>query len=353
MRRNPTSNLAFIDIMSCGLGAVILILVLLKNQQVTPNELAALDHAALDQQIEALLKQKEANAMAVQDEQSALSKLNQQITDLRARQAVIATIKTNTLSAIERLQRKIKESEQKLNELTAEQTINPIATQNRLQEDYLVGLNVEGKRIAVLVDSSASMTARELIAITNYKVQSDAKRRTAAKWQRTLRIFQWLIARAPEDSELLVMSFSNQATVQTKPNWIPVRDQQALAVMQKAMLSVTPYGATNLEKAVTKVLKQRPDVIYLITDGLPTQGLNQASILSSGGCGGMTALKKTVSGECRVTLLQQAASLTNSFRGKLSVILLPLEGDPQAAPEFSKWVLSTGGTLISPAATWP
>jgi len=33
--------------------------------------------------------------------------------------------------------------------------------------------------------------------------------------------------------------------------------------------------------------------------------------------------------------------------------LLPLEGDPQAAPELSKWVLSTGGALISPAATWP
>ncbi len=353
MRRNPTSNLAFIDIMSCGLGAVILILVLLKNQQTTPDELVELDHAALDQQIAALLSQRQATMAKTEAKQSALLKLDQEINDLRARQSVITSIKTTTLSTIERLKLKIQSSQQGLSTLMSEEKINPIETQTIRQEDYLVGLNIEGQRIAILIDSSASMTARELITITNYKVQSEAKRRSAAKWQRTLRIVQWLMARAPEDSELLLMSFSDEAIIQSQPKWISVKDEKALAVTQTAVQSLTPYGATNLEKAIAKVLRQRPDAIYLITDGLPTQGLSEASILSSGGCGGITASKKTVSGECRVTLLRQAASLTNSFRGKLSIILLPLEGDPQAAPELSKWVLNTGGTLISPAATWP
>ena len=350
MRRNPTSQLAFIDIMSCGLGAVILILVLLKNQQVTPDELLELDHAALDQQIATLLTQRQATMAKTEAEQSALSELDQEINDLSARQSVMSTIKATTLSLIERLELKIQSSQKILSTQMSEQNIE---TQTIRQEDYLIGLDIEGQRIAILVDSSASMTARELITITNYKVQSEAKRRSADKWQRTLRIVQWLMARAPEDSELLLMSFSDQAIIQSQPDWISVKDEQALAVAQKAMQSVTPYGATNLEKAIVKVLKQRPDVIYLITDGLPTQGLSKTSILSSGGCGGITASKKKVSGECRVTLLRKAADLTQSFQGKLSIILLPLEGDPQAAPELSKWVLSKGGTLISPAASWP
>lgn len=349
MRRNPTSQLAFIDIMSCGLGAVILILVLLKNQQPTANDSYALDHTALDEQIATLLTQQQATKAQNEIEQSTLSQLDQEIDDLKARQSVIASIKTSTQSMIERLESKIQSSQKILSTQLSEQKIKTKTIQH---EDYLIGLNIEGQRIAILVDSSASMTARELITITNYKVQSEAKRRSAAKWQRTLSIVQWLIARAPEDSELLLMSFSDQATIHTQPEWISLKDKKALAVTQNAMQAVTPGGPTNLEQAIAKVLKQRPDTIYLITDGLPTQGLNKRSILSSGGCGGM-ATKKKISGECRVTLLRQAAGLTQSYRGKLSIILLPLEGDPQAAPELSNWVLNTGGTLISPAASWP
>ena len=353
MRRNPTSNLAFIDIMSCGLGAVILILVLLKNHQTAPDALLEQDQSALDQQIADLLSQQQASMAKAQADQSEQSKLDQEITQVRAKQSVISVIKSNTLSTIERLQLKIQASQRSLDALTAEAKSNRIETTTKRQEEYLVGLNIEGQRIAILVDSSASMTARELIKVTSYKVQSDAKRKSAAKWQRTLRIVQWLLARAPEDSELLVMSFSDKALIQSKPKWLSVKDKKALAKTMQAVESVAPYGATNLEQAINKVLKHSPDAIYLITDGLPTQGLGQASILSSGGCGGITSSKKTVSGECRVTLLRRAASLTNSFKGKLSIILLPLEGDPQAAPELSKWVLSTGGTLISPAASWP
>ncbi|MDB0063977.1 hypothetical protein N9F47_02205, partial [Gammaproteobacteria bacterium] len=124
MRRNPISNLAFIDIMSCGLGAVILILVLLKNQQTTPDEMIELDHAALDQQIAALLSQRQATMAKTEAKQSELSKLDQEINDLRARQSVITSIKTTTLSTIERLKLKIQSSQQGLSTLMAEEKIN-------------------------------------------------------------------------------------------------------------------------------------------------------------------------------------------------------------------------------------
>ena len=57
MRRPEGFNLAFLDIMACGLGAVVLILVLLKNQEGASAEVQqepVVDVAALEQQISKL-----------------------------------------------------------------------------------------------------------------------------------------------------------------------------------------------------------------------------------------------------------------------------------------------------------
>jgi hypothetical protein len=38
---------------------------------------------------------------------------------------------------------------------------------------------------------------------------------------------------------------------------------------------------------------------------------------------------------------------------RISIVLMPLEGDPDAAPLFSKWALSKGGVMLSAAKDWP
>ena len=45
------------------------------------------------------------------------------------------------------------------------------------EEDYLLGLKVEGRRIAILIDRSASMTDERLIDIIRRKVRTDAEKR--------------------------------------------------------------------------------------------------------------------------------------------------------------------------------
>ena len=68
-----------------------------------------------------------------------------------------------------------------------------------------------------------------------------------------------------------------------------------------------------------------------MTDGLPTRSLSSPGLLS--GCSKNSTGK--VSGECRKRLF--AASLRNAAPPagrKVHVILLPLEGDPEAAPAF-------------------
>ena len=38
---------------------------------------------------------------------------------------------------------------------------------------------------------------------------------------------------------------------------------------------------------------------------------------------------------------------------KTNIILLPLEGDPQAPQGYWHWAAATGGMMISPASSWP
>ena len=82
-----------------------------------------------------------------------------------------------------------------------------------------------------------------------------------------------------------------------------------------------------------------PDNIFLITDGLPTQG---SSAPRSG----------KVSGPERQKLYAQAV---RQLPGKVpvNIILAPMEGDPMAAAEFWQLAMATRGSLLMPSRDWP
>ena len=63
--------------------------------------------------------------------------------------------------------------------------------------------------------------------------------------------------------------------------------------------------------------------------------------------------KNIISGQCRAELFSHAIRKHSLPGARINVILLPLEGDPFAAPEYVDWARSTRGMLISPAGTWP
>ena len=44
---------------------------------------------------------------------------------------------------------------------------------------------------------------------------------------------------------------------------------------------------------------------------------------------------------------------TNSLEAKINVILLPLEGDPQASSNFWKLTAKNNGLLFVPSKDWP
>ncbi len=94
--------------------------------------------------------------------------------------------------------------------------------------------------------------------------------------------------------------------------------------------------------------------LYLITDGLPTTGDSRyAGLNPFAACSSLLGRSNTISGECRVRLFRQTLKDTSLGGVKVNVILLPIEGDPDAVNEYWAWAATTGGLLISPAGNWP
>ena len=82
-----------------------------------------------------------------------------------------------------------------------------------------------------------------------------------------------------------------------------------------------------------------PDNVYLITDGLPTQGLE--------------APKGTnVTGMERKRLFEAALKRVSPTI-PINTILLPLEGDPVAPSAYWQLARITQGAFLSPSDDWP
>ena len=355
MRRTETSTLAFLDVMACGLGAVILILVVLKQQappdtlpqpeRIVSAEQAAGDLDNLQNELAALL--------AAQD--TAKGNLAKQKQIVATMNAAIEKTLSDLASANKQnaaLDQAIASATSTLAQQQTETLPDAIDTVRPAQPQYLVGLRVTGKKIVILLDSSASMTARDLVKIVQYKAGPGTARQRAEKWVNALNAVWWMTARAPTQAQLHIASFSTRTKFHTA-NWIGASDSAALRAVKAKMGSLVPEGSTNLEDAVAAAIKTGADSIYIITDGLPTAAPTGQTLLGLDGCGSKWFKRKQVTGECRVSLFQRTVAAAVGKPVRISIVLMPLEGDPDAAPLFSKWVLSKGGVLLSAARNWP
>jgi hypothetical protein len=210
---------------------------------------------------------------------------------------------------------------------------------------YLTGMKVGGERIVVLVDASASMLDETLVNVLRLRNMSDAHKRMADKWRRTISIVDWLTAHIPEASKFQIYAFNTHPWALLKGTdgkWLEGNDAKSLDGALSALHELVPKDGTSLENAFTSLqdLTPAPDRIILITDGLPTQGATPPVI------------RKTVDGDARMKLFERAfAKYPRNV--PLNVVLLPMEGDPQAASAF--WVVSrrSGGAFLMPAKDWP
>jgi len=336
--------------MSCGLGAIILVFMLIKHN--VNNSSVELDN--LNNDIQNLEKRKENNLKTLKNIEVQLAEDAMQEAAVRRKLAEMQSILTKKSSDVAVTTKEIETLKSDIKEIKVIKKVDLIATGQINEENYLLGLKVEGQKIALLVDSSASMTNEKLIDIIKTKSSSNKEKQRAKKWVRTKKIVEWLLARLPKNSDVIVLAFNEKAKILGKQGWMKASNPASLPTIISDLNALTPEGATNLHHGLQSVNKFAPSNLYIITDGLPTKGeSNYKSLNPFASCSSLLGNSNIISGACRVKLFRQTISESARPGVQVDVVLLPLEGDPDAINQYWYWTASTGGLVISPASNWP
>ena len=349
---------AFLDVMACGLGAAILLFLIVRHHTGTAVEPDAGERAAAGEEVTLAALRQEAETLAGRIEEAERESRERREPQAPAepRDAGREEAARARLAGIERAIRRERARNAALREevesFDLRQAGDVVEDVQGGEEEYLLGLRVEGRRIAILLDRSASMTDEGLIDVIARKVRPDAQKKQGPKWRRTLRTARWLLHRLPAGSEVAVVAFNDRATALNGGAWAEGRDRAALQGLFGELDRLVPTGATNLEAGLRALGRLSPAAtdVYVVTDGLPTQSVSSPGLLS--GCS--SNAKGKVSGACRKMLFDTSLKHSAPPSGrKVHVVLLPLEGDPEAAPAYWSWTARTGGLLMTPAEGWP
>lgn len=349
-RRFSTFSLAFIDAMACGLGAVVLIFMIINHateQRATETHRNVAD-AVSRLETEVLEKRSAAEAMA-----AALERTEQQLRAAEAQAAQLeaqaATIPEDTEGAadtVARLQQELRDLESRVAELRERAQQSGEATRARVDDgdrQYLTGLKVGGNHILILVDVSASMLDESIVGVIRRRNMSDAARRGAPKWRRAVAAVDWITTQVPQGARFQVYAFNTDVSPAldgTMNQWQSVGDGSRLSDAVAAIRARVPENGTSLHAAFSAAsrLSPKPDNIYLVTDGLPTQGRQARS--------------GTVSGQQRLRYYGEAVEVLPR-NIPVNILMFPMEGDPQAAGAFWQLAQVSRGAFLTPSKDWP
>jgi hypothetical protein len=280
---------------------------------------------------------------------SVRQNLTSEIQDTQARLATLSEDSDARRAAIERLRAELAQLNQQSQELST--TARPDDEGTRLRSfegegnrQYLTGLRMGGRRVAILVDTSTSMLDRTIVNILRRRNMSVEQQRRAPKWQQVVNTVDWLTTQIAPGTQVQIIGFSDKATWLTPDSegkWLTLNDGSELDAAVTALRASHPQGGTSLHAGFNalKLLEPKPDNIFLLVDGLPTMG-------------DVMPTRDGVNAADRLDHFNRAVRQL-PVGVPINIIMFAMEGDPQAAPAY--WLLSlrTGGSLLAPAEDWP
>lgn len=355
---NPM-GLAFLDVMSCGFGAVVLIFLILDHtasearSEADPNltaEASLLQEEVLEgeEQLFQVRNTLDEVSLEVVEAQGLANRIQNDIDDFMAQLAAMEGDSMATEESLEDLRADIRSMQEELLRLQTsaveEQGDSSRAFLGDGDRQYLTGMFLGGNRILILLDTSASMLDDTLVNVIRIRNMSDEVKRDAPKWRRAVRIVEWISSQLPLVSQYQVYGFNESAGALmpgTEGRWLEVADRDELNEVVRTVQSTAPGGGSNLQRAFEAIaaMNPRPDNVYLITDGLPTQGARSSNAT-------------TISPRQRLELYQQALRAM-PINIPVNTILLPMEGDPAAAAAYWQLGVLSGGSFITPSRDWP
>jgi hypothetical protein len=365
MSRRRTINpigMSFLDAMTCGLGAVVLLyMVINASVQLRADRVTVDRRAEADRLEEEVLEGNKRlvevrnSVREVNDERVITEGLSRRLIEaLRELDVELATFENTTLAQrehINKLKTDIKTLEDGAKRLAATAPPSDETPGDRTRafigdgdRQYLTGLKVGGERILFLVDASASMLDETIVNIVRRRNLSDEEKRQAEKWQQAVATVDWLTTQIPRTSSYQVYIFNDATTAvleDTQGQWLDGSDGELMNRVITELRQTIPGRGTSLISAFSAAaeLKPVPDNITLLTDGLPTVGKSQPR-------GG------TVSARQRGRLFERATR-ERPANVPINVVLFPMEGDPMAASAFWKLALATRGSFMGVSEDWP
>ena len=356
-RRFDVFSLSFLDVMSCGFGAVVLIFLIIEHS--TSDAAETLDRHLLAE-MRLLDYEVETGRPNLVDLQERLEALRRRLEDT-ARQRLATTADAERkreeleelealtiaeLESVAALQTDVQTRQDEVERLRAIEEENagqaPIFIEGEGDRQYLTGLFVGGSRILIALDASASMLDSTIVNVIRRRNMPLERRLQAPKWQRAVRTVEWLAAQLPVDAAFQIFLFNTEATsALPSSEWHDATDADALADAIERIAGTAPAGGTSLANlcAAIAAMTPPPDNVFLVVDSLPTQGASSPRAA-------------TVSGRQRMAHFEDAVRRLPP-EVPVNVIMFPLEGDPSASAAYWSLAQNTGGAYLSPSADWP
>jgi len=360
-RKVSPFSLSFLDIMFCGFGAVVLLVLVLDHETVKTREQAFTDLRAevVRMEKEVLLGDDD-----LVEARNNVEKTDRELVIMQGESERVIRTTTEVRLEIAHISRETLASREHINQLTSDlKTLDrehkrlgaAIAADrdagDKVREfkgegdrQYLTGLKMGGKRVLILVDASASMLDETIINVIRRRIMDAASRINAPKWQRTLTTTDWLVSNLPVTSQFQLYVFNTRADAVlagSEGKWLQASSRADVDAAIAALHRLAPEGGTSLYHAFSaaKSLSPQPDNILLITDGLPTQGRGKPR-------------STTVTADQRLDHFDKASSVLGKAI-PINTILLPMEGDAWAAAAFWQLAINTRGSFITPSRDWP
>jgi hypothetical protein len=354
-------SLSFLDIITCGLGAIILLFVLINAKSAARRDTVTSELRGEADRIAAEVLDGKKDLIELRN---VLEKTRQELAQtqglsrrvleiLEEKKLELADSDKDTLATeehVNRLKADLKSLDEDVKRLRAGarardelgNRLRPFPGQGDRQ--YLTDLKMGGRRIFILVDSSASMLDDTVVGIIRRRNLHEKEKLRSPKWQRVVATVDWLTAQLPGASQYQIYAF-NEIAVPLKTDsagvWLNAGDVEQFNQTVARMHRLVPQKGTSLLNAFDAIaqMKPAPDNIFLLTDSLPTMGANKP-------------WGKRVSGKKRLRLFEEAVRRL-PLRVPVNIILYPMEGDPFAASAFWKLAKDTKGSFFSPSKDWP
>ena len=350
-------SLSFLDIMSCGLGAVILVYIIVNHATGAPTNDRRLlaEVKGYEQQLEAtrenlklLKKRASEQKVGINSTETNLAELLASIKKLETELALLMEQGISQEESIETLKSELKELELEAGNLEGSIEVSEkVALRNIVGEgdrQYLTGIRVGGERLLILLDASASMLDSTIVNIIRRRNLPDEEKLASEKWQRAIRTVEWITANMADNASFQLFTFNESAQpalTGTGTKWLNTANPEDLEQVLSAVRKIIPGGGTSLHHAFSAAnqLKPGPDNIFLVVDGLPTLGFE-------------VPRRSTIKNKDRIALFNRSLDLL-PLNSSINIILFPMEGDPMATSSYWHLAQVTGGSFLAPSEDWP